>query len=385
MTSSREAVIVQAVRTPLGRRNGALASVHPADLSAVVLKALVDRTGMDPADIDDVVWGCVSQTGEQTFNIARTAILSAGWPESIPGVTVDRQCGSSQQAVHFAIAGVIAGHYDVVVAGGVESMSRVPMFSAVSDESFPLGRGYKERYGALFPNQGIGAEQIASKTGLSRSRLDEFSLASHQKAAAAIDAGRFVSQIAPVLREDGVLVEMDEGVRRNTSIEGLAQLRTVFSETGVITAGNSSQISDGAAALLIMSRRRADDLGLEPIARVREVALAGSSPMPMLEAPIPATAKLLARAGVGLDQIGAFEVNEAFATVPVSWMDEFCVNDDRLNPNGGSIALGHPLGASGARLMTTLVHHMREESIHLGLQTMCEAGGLANATLLELV
>jgi acetyl-CoA acyltransferase len=333
--------------------------------------------------VDDVVWGCVSQVGEQTFNIARTAVLSAGWPESVPGVTVDRQCGSSQQAVHFAIAGVAAGHYDVVVAGGVESMSRVPMFSAVSDDSFPLGRDYAQRYGPDFPSQGQGAEMIAAEHGISRAELDSFSVESHRRAAAAWDAGRFDAQVVPVHLADGTVVETDEGVRRDTTPEALAGLRPAFVEDGVVTAGNASQISDGAAGLLIMSRRRADELGLTPMARVHTVAVAGTAPMPMLEAPNPATRKLLARAGVEMADIGVAEVNEAFATVPLAWQREFRVLDERLNPLGGAIALGHPLGASGARIMTTLVHHLRDTGTHWGLQTMCEAGGLANATLLE--
>jgi len=349
----------------------------------VVLRALVDSTGIDHAVIDDVVWGCVSQVGEQTFNIARTALLTAGWPESVPGVTVDRQCGSSQQAVHFAIAGVAAGHYDVVVAGGVESMSRVPMFSAVSDDSFPLGCGYAVRYGTDFPSQGLGAETIAAKHGISRVELDSFSVESHRRAVAAWDAGQFAAQMVPVTLSDGSVIDSDQGLRRESTLETLAGLRPAFAENGLVTAGNASQISDGAAALLIMSRRRARALGLSPMARIHTVALAGTSPMPMLEAPNPATRKLLGRAGVKIAEIGLAEVNEAFATVPVAWQREFRLPDERLNPLGGAIALGHPLGASGARIMTTLIHHLRDTGTRFGLQTMCEAGGLANATLLE--
>jgi len=380
---ARDAVIVAAVRTPLGKRNGALAGVHAADLSAVVLRALAERSGIDPALVDDVVWGCVSQVGEQTFDIARTAVLSAGWPESVPGVTVDRQCGSSQQAVHFAAAGVIAGHYDIAVAGGVEMMSRTPMFSAITEGTNPIGDRYIERYGAEFPNQGIGAEDIAARWGLSRTQLDEFSLRSHEKAAAAIDEGRFADEIVPVTLPDGTVFDTDEGVRRGGTVEKLATLKTPFREGGVISAGNASQISDGAAAILVTTSERAAELGLTPLARVHSVAVVGAEPMPMLTAPIPATAKLLARSGVAIGDIGAFEVNEAFAPVPLAWLADTGADEKALNPLGGAIALGHPLGASGARLMTTLVHHLRHDNIRYGLQTMCEAGGQANATLLE--
>lgn len=380
----RDAVIVEAVRTPVGKRNGALSGVHPADLSAYVLRALGERTGLDPAVVDDVVWGCVSQVGEQTFDIARTAVLGAGWPESVPGTTVDRQCGSSQQAVHFAAAGVIAGHYDVVVAGGVESMSRVPMGSAVGDQ-FPLGEQYQQRYGAAFPNQGVGAEMIAERWKLERTHLDEFALRSHQRAADAIDGGRFERQIVPVKLADGTTVDQDEGVRRGGTLAALATLKTPFRENGVVSAGNASQISDGAAALLITTSEKARQLGMNPIARVHSVALAGSDPNIMLTAPIPATRKLLKRSGLGLDDIGVFEVNEAFASVALAWLADIGADPDLLNPNGGAIALGHPLGGSGARIMTTLVNHMRDNRIRYGLQTMCEGGGQANATILELL
>jgi acetyl-CoA acyltransferase len=382
---SRDAVIVDAVRTPIGKRRGALAAIHPADLSAHVLRALADRTGLDPAVIDDVIWGCVSQIGEQTFDIARTAVLSAGWPESVPGVTVDRQCGSSQQAVHFAAAGLVAGHYDVVVAGGVESMSRVPMFSAVSDASYPLGAEYVARYGPAFPDQGVGAEQIAADWDLSRTRLDEFSLRSHELAARATEGGHFKGEIVPIDLPDGESFAIDEGIRRDGTLELLATLKPAFAADGKITAANSSQISDGAATLLLTTSNRARALGLEPLARIHSVAIAGDAPMPMLTAPIPATRKLLHRAGLNLADVGVYEVNEAFAPVALAWTDELGANEMRSNPNGGAIALGHPLGASGARLMTTLVHHMHERNIRYGLQTMCEAGGQANATLLELV
>jgi acetyl-CoA acyltransferase len=379
----RDAVIVEAVRTPVGKRNGGLAGVHPTDLSAHVLDAVVTRAGVDPALVDDVVWGCVSQAGEQTWDIARNAVIAAGWPEDVTGVTVDRQCGSGQQSVHFAAAGLIAGHYDVVVAGGVESMSRVPMgFSAQGAD--PLGPRYRERIGVT-PHQGVGAETIARRWGLSRTAVDEYSAASHERAAAAWAEGRFESQVAPVTLPDGTVIARDEGIRPGTSAETLSGLKTVFDSNGVVTAGNSSQISDGAAALLLMTSEKAAELGLAPIARVHTCVLAGADPIIMLTAPIPATAKALKRSGLSLDQIGAFEVNEAFAPVPMAWLTEFPTDAKALNPNGGAIALGHPLGGSGARLMTTLVHHMRDNGIRYGLQTMCEGGGQANATILELL
>ena len=378
----RDAVIVEAVRTPTGKRNGGLAGVHPADLSAHVLRALADRSGIDPALVDDVIWGCVSQVGEQTFDIARTAVLSAGWPESVPGTTVDRQCGSSQQALHFAAAGVIAGHYELAVAGGVESMSRVPMGSAMLAN--PMGEGYRARYGEEFPNQGVGAEMIAEQWGLSRQRLDEFALASHEKAAAATDAGAFAGQIAPVPTAGGV-VSVDEGIRRGGTVEGLAGIKPAFRPDGVITAANASQISDGSAALLVTTSERAAQLGLTPLVRVHTASVVGSAPMPMLTGPIPATQKALAASGLRIEEIGAFEVNEAFASVPLAWLHDVGADEKALNPLGGAIALGHPLGGSGARLMTTLVHHMRDNGVRYGLQTMCEGGGQANATILELL
>ena len=378
----RDAVIVDAVRTPTGKRNGGLSGVHSADLSAHVLRALVERTGIDPAVVDDVVWGCVSQVGEQTFDIARTAVLSAGWPESVPGTTVDRQCGSSQQAVHFAAAGVISGQYDVAVAGGVEVMSRTPMGSTFT--ASPLGADYVARYGSDFPNQGEGAEQIADTYGLSRTQLDEYALRSHERAAAARDEGRFDAQLAPVTTADGV-VTADEGIRTGSTLEGLAGLKPAFRPDGRITAANSSQISDGAAALLVMTSEKAASLGLTPLARIHTAVLAAVAPMPMLHAPMPATRKAFQRSGLSASDIGAYEVNEAFASVPLAWLADIGADDKTVNPNGGAIALGHPLGGSGARLMTTLVHHMRDEGIRYGLQTMCEGGGQANATVLELL
>ena len=379
----RDAVIVEAVRTPVGKRNGGLAGIHSADLSALVLQAIAERTGIDPALVDDVIWGCVMQVGEQTFDIARTAVLSAGWPESVPGTTVDRQCGSSQQSVHFAAAGVVSGQYDLAVAGGVEVMSRTPMGSSFT--ASPLGPMYIERYGEEFPNQGIGAEQIAERWGLSRQQLDEFSLASHEKAAAAIDEGRFKNQIVPVTNPEGVVIETDEGVRRGGTLEKLGSLKPAFKEDGVIHAGNSSQISDGSAALLITTSEFAAAHGLTPLARIHTAVLAAAEPMPMLHAPIPATQKALAKSGLKISDIGAFEVNEAFAPVPLAWLKDLGADEKALNPNGGAIALGHPLGGSGARLMTTLVHHMRDNGIRYGLQTMCEGGGQANATILQLL
>jgi acetyl-CoA acyltransferase len=380
----RDAVIVEAVRTPVGKRNGGLAGVHPADLSSHVLKALAERAGIDPVVVEDVVWGCVGQVGEQTFDIARNAVLGAGWPESVPGVTLDRQCGSSQQAVSFAAASVMAGHYDVVVAGGVESMSRVPMGMSAAGQ-VPFGTGFLERYVGQRPNQGIGAEMIVDRWGLSRSQLDEFSLASHEKAAVAQDEGRFAAEIAAVTTPDGTSVEADEGVRRGGTLDKLAQLKPAFRENGTITAANSSQISDGAAALLITTSEKAAELGLTPIARVHTAVVVGDDPVIMLTGPIPATALALKRSGLSVDDIGVFEVNEAFAPVPLAWLAETGADPARLNPNGGAIALGHPLGGSGARIMTTLVHHMRATGARYGLQTMCEGGGQANATILELL
>jgi acetyl-CoA acyltransferase len=383
----RDAVIVAAVRTPVGKRNGALAGVHPVDLSAHVLNALAERAGLaDPAEVDDVVWGCVSQVGEQTFDIARNAVLAAGWPQSVPGVTVDRQCGSSQQSVHFAAAGLVSGQYDVVVAGGVESMSRVPMGSSIGPNRVnPSGSGLETVFHGVAPNQGISAEMIAERWGQSRAQLDEYSVASHDKAAAAIDGGRFTAQITPVKLEDGTVVGTDEGVRRGSTVEGLAKLKPAFRPDGVIHAGNSSQISDGAAALLMTTSEKAAELGLTPVARVHTAVLAADDPVIMLTAPIPATRKALAKSGLRLADIGVFEVNEAFAPVPLAWLAETGADPAKLNPNGGAIALGHPLGGSGARLMTTLVHHMRDNGIRYGLQTMCEGGGQANATILELL
>ena len=385
----RDAVIVDAVRTPVGRRKGSLAGWHPVDLSAHVLGALVERTGVDPAVIEDVLWGCVVQTGEQGLNIARNAALAAGWPETVVGTTIDRQCGSSQQAAHFAAAVVMSGQCDVVVAGGVESMTRVPMDSTFRQgPGVPYGPKMQARYDSALVPQGISAEMIASKWGLSRQQVDEFALSSHERAATAQDDGRFVGQLAPVPVTDDAgsrLFDADEGVRRGGTVESLGSLKPAFDENGVVTAGNSSQISDGAGAMLVMTSEKARELGLRPIARFHSFALAGADPIIMLTAPIPATAKVLARSGLRLDEIGAVEVNEAFATVPLAWLAETGADAKTLNANGGAIALGHPLGGSGARVMTTLVHHMVDNGIRYGLQTMCEGGGMANATILELL
>jgi acetyl-CoA acyltransferase len=380
----RDAVIVEAVRTPVGKRNGGLAQIQPADLSAAVLGAVAERSGVDVGVIEDVIWGCVGQGAEQALDIGRNAVLAAGWPEAIPGVTVDRQCGSSQQAVSFAAASVIAGHYDVVVAGGVESMSRVPM-GTTTGGAWPYGDGFRSRYGDVVPNQGIGAEMIAERWGLSRSQLDEYSLASHAKAATAQDEGRMAAEIVPVTAPEGTKVGIDEGVRRGSTLEKLAQIKPAFLPDGRITAANSSQISDGASAVLITTSERAADFGLRPLARVHTAVVTGDDPVIMLTGPIPATAKALARSGLSLADIGIFEVNEAFAPVPLAWLAETGADPERLNPNGGAIALGHPLGASGTRIMTTMIHHMQAEGIGFGLQTMCEGGGQANATILELV
>ncbi|MDG3011109.1 thiolase family protein [Rhodococcus sp. D2-41] len=377
----RDAVIVEAVRTPIGRRAGALSQTHPAELSAHILRSVVERSGVAAEEIDDVIWGCVMQASEQAGNIARTAVLAAGLPESVPGTTLTRACGSSQQAVSFAAATVIAGHADFVVAGGVESMSRVPMGTAGQGGS-PTPPSVLERYGVQEFSQGLGAEMVAEKWGFSRTQLDEYSLRSHELSAQAVDAGAFDAQLAPV---PGTELTQDEGIRRGGTLEKLGKLRTVFKEDGVIHAGNASQISDGAGALLITTGEIARERGLTPLARVHTSAVAGDDPVIMLTGPIAATAKALGRSGLSIDDIGAFEVNEAFAPVPLAWQAETGAAMDRMNPLGGAIAVGHPLGGSGAILMTRLIHHMRDNGIRYGLQTMCEAGGMANATILELL
>ncbi|HEX4393656.1 MAG TPA: thiolase family protein [Mycobacterium sp.] len=383
----RETVIVEAVRTPVGKRNGGLSSMHAADLSAIVLTELVERTGIDPDVIDDVVWGCVSQVGDQSSNIGRYAVLAAGWPERIPGTTINRACGSSQQALDFAVQAVMSGQQDVVVAGGVEVMSRVPLGSARASGQ-PYGPKVLARYDNFSFNQGLSAEMIAKKWGFSRTRLDEYSALSHERAAAAQDKGAFTDQIVPVFPsqgDDGAVVAADEGIRRGTTVEKLAGLKPAFDDAGVIHAGNSSQISDGAAALLVTTSEIAIELGLTPLVRYTAGAVTGADPVLMLTGPIPATEKVLSKAGVSISDIGAFEVNEAFAPVPLAWLAETGADPDLLNPLGGAIALGHPLGASGAVLMTRMAHHMRDNGIRYGLQTMCEGGGTANATIVELV
>ena len=379
-----EAFITGAVRTPIGRRNGALAGVHPVDLGAHALRALVDRTGVDPSAVDDVIMGCVSQIGPQSLDIARNAWLSAGLPESVPGVTIDRQCGSSQQAVHFAAQAVLSGAQDLVIAAGVESMSVVPMGSSVAlpvqaGLPSPLGRGWRERYGAQEISQFRGAQMMCEQWDLKRSQLEEFALESHQRAVRAIDEGRFERQIVPL---DGV--GQDEGPRRDTSLEkmaGLAPLRDGWE----ITAAVSSQISDGAGALLVASAAAVDRYGLQPLARVRAMAVVGSDPVIMLTGPIAATEKVLAKAGMTVTDIDVFEVNEAFAPVVLAWSQDTGAALERTNPNGGAIALGHPLGATGAILMTKLVHELGRTSGRFGLQTMCEGGGQANAMIIERV
>jgi acetyl-CoA acyltransferase len=380
------AVIVDAVRTAVGRRNGQLKDWHPVDLAAETLKALVARSNLDPALIEDVIMGCVMQVGEQGLNVARNAALAAGFPESVVGTTVDRQCGSSQQAAHFAAQSVIAGANDIVIAAGVEVMTRVPMGASVqSGPGFPFGPKMMERYaavGGLVP-QGISAELIADKWDLSREDLDAFSLQSHQRAARALDEGRFENEIIPVTGTDGGVFNRDEGVRPDSSLEKLATLKPAFKADGKVTAGNSSQISDGAAALLIMSEEKANELGLRPRARFHAFALAGVDPVTMLTGPIPATDKVLDRAKLTLSDIDLVEINEAFASVVLAWEKEHHPDMARVNMNGGAIALGHPLGCSGAKLMTTLVNELERTGGRYGLQTMCEGGGMANATIIE--
>ena len=383
------AVIVDAIRTPLGKRNGKLQNWHPVDLAAETLKALISRTGIDPAVIDDVIMGCVMQVGEQGVNIGRNAVLAAGWPDSIPGTTIDRQCGSSQQAAHFAAQGVIAGAYDVVVAAGVEVMSRVPMGSSMAEGKFgfPFGPAVAARYeseGGLV-GQGISAELIADKWGISRDDMDAFGVRSQEYAARATREGRFQAEILPVLGADGAMMTQDEGLR-DTTRESLGKLKPSFrpvEEGGRVTAGNSSQITDGSSAILIMSEEKAKALGLTPRARFVDFSLAGADPRFMLTAPIPATHKVLQRAGMTIEQMDLIEINEAFASVVLAWEKEIHPDMNKVNVNGGAIALGHPLGCSGARLMTTLLNELERTGGRYGLQTMCEGGGMANATIIE--
>jgi acetyl-CoA C-acetyltransferase len=379
-----EAYIVGAVRTPVGKRNGGLSGINPVDLAAHVLAELVKRTGVDAGAVEDVIMGCVSQVGPQSLDIARQAWLSAGLPEHVPGVTIDRQCGSSQQAVHFAAQAVLSGTQDLVVAAGVESMSVVPMGSTITlahEKGMPLpfGEGWRNRYGDQEISQFRGAQLICEKWGIKRGQLEEFALESHRRAIRAIDEGRFASQIAPV---NGITT--DEGPRRDTSLEKMASLAPLR-EGWEITAATSSQISDGAAAVLVASEEAVRRHGLTPRARIRALAVTGSDPVFMLTAPIPATEQVLARAGLTVDEIDVFEVNEAFAPVLIAWSADTGASLERANPNGGAIALGHPLGATGAVLMTKLLHELERSGGRYGLQTMCEGGGQANATIIERV
>jgi acetyl-CoA acetyltransferase family protein len=390
----RNPVIVDAIRTPMGRgkAGGALSSLHPTDMLAGLFKTLLSRHDLDPATVDDVIVGCVSQVGEQAGSPGRIAWLGAGLPESVPSTVVDRRCGSSQQAVHFGAQGIAAGAYDIVIAAGIESMSRIPMFSARIGQD-PLGKTIYDRYdGGLIP-QGIAAERIAARWGISREAMDAYAAASHQRAAAARSSGAFAKEIAPVTLADGTVFSQDETIRDSTTAEGLSTLKASFTNdewhakypeiNWGVTAGNSSQLTDGASALLIMSEETAVRLNLKPRARFVAYDVIGDDPVMMLTAPIPATRRVLAKAGLKASDIDHFEVNEAFASVPLAWQKEYNVDPARLNPRGGAIALGHPLGASGGRLMTTMLHALEQTGGRYGLQTMCEAGGLANATIIE--
>ncbi|MFE0505749.1 thiolase family protein [Peribacillus butanolivorans] len=379
----REVVIVEGIRTPVGRRNGVLKDVRPDDLAGEVLKRLVEIAGIDHAIIDDVILGCVSQAGEQAGDIARIAALIAGYPIEVPGTTIDRQCGSSQQAVHFASQAILSGDMDVVVAGGVENMSRVPMGS--NYQGAEISQKYLDSYEVI--NQGISAERIAEKWGITREECDQFSVESHERAIRAQKEGYFDREIIKVTGTDKlgnhIEVTEDEGPRGGTTVEVLSGLKAVFKEEGLIHAGNSSQISDGAAALLLMERSKAEELGLKPRFKVHTRVVVGSDPTLMLTGPIPATQKALEKAGLSIDDIDVFEVNEAFAPVPLAWLKETGADPKKLNPNGGAIALGHPLGGSGARLMVSMIHELERRGGRYGLQTMCEGHGMANATIIE--
>lgn len=379
-----EAVVVEAVRSPIGKRGGALAALHPVDLLAQVLRALVDRVGLDASRIEDVICGCVTQVGEQGVNLARSAALAAGFPESVPGVTIDRQCGSSLQAVDFAAQAVLSGAHEVVIACGVESMSRVPMgASFLHGPGQPFGEGLAHRYPGVSFHQGQAAELIAERWGLSREAMDAWALESHRRALVAQAEGRFAAELCPIALPDGRILTLDEGPRPDTSLEKLAALKPAFREGGLVTAGSSSQISDGASAVLVMSRHRAERLGLRAKARLKASALVGGDPEEMLSAPIPATAKVLRRAGLELAHLDRVEINEAFASVVLAWLADTGADPAKVNPDGGAIALGHPLGASGARLVTSLVHGLERTGGRYGLVTMCEGGGMANAALFE--
>lgn len=385
-----DAYIVGAVRTPCGRKNGRLSGWHPIDLGAFALNSLVERTGTDPDVVEDVVFGCIDQVGAQSANIARNAVLAAGWPDTVPGTTVDRQCGSSQQALHFAAQAVMSGVHDIVVAGGVESMSTVPLGgNAVAGHKAGFGVPYsprmKERYPGVRFDQFQGAEMIAAKWGLDREQLDRFGLSSHEKAARATEEGRFEAEIVPVpvvVDGDEGTMTRDEGIRYDASIEAMSQL-AALSENGVLTAATSSQISDGASAVLICNDEGLARLDATPRARIHAMSLAATDPVVMLTAPIPATQRALERGKLSIDDIDLFEVNEAFASVPLAWLADTHADPDKLNVNGGAIALGHALGNSGTRLMTTLLHELERTGGRWGLETMCEGGGLANATVIE--
>lgn len=389
----QQAVIVDAIRTPMGRAkpDGSLTELHPTELLAQVLSGLIDRNQLDPGLVDDVITGCVSQVGEQSASPGRVAWLAAGYPEHVPSTTIDRKCGSSQQSVHFAAQGIMAGAYEIAIACGVESMSRVPMGTARMDKN-PYGPHFEQRYAPGLVGQGVSADLVAAKWGLTRSELDAYAAMSHERAHQARESGQFDREIITIQTPSGP-TSKDQTIRPGTTAEGLSQLKPVFQNDKLsarfpqvqwhTTAGNSSQMSDGAAGLLIMSERMANKLGLRPRARFVGFDVCGDDPLLMLTAPIPATRRVLAKTGMKLDDIGHYEINEAFAPVPLAWRKEFAADMQRLNPRGGAIALGHPLGASGARLMTTMLHAMEDNQIRYGLQSMCEAGGMANATIIE--
>ena len=383
-----DAVIVDAVRTPGGKRNGKLKDWHPAALAAEVLKAIAERNHLDPAEVDDVIMGCVMQVGEQSLNIGRNAVLAAGWPESVPATTVDRQCGSSQQSMHFAAQGVMAGAYDCVVAAGVEVMTRTPMgASVVKGLGFPFPQAQLDRYAETgLPPQGIGANMIADEYGITREDMDAFGAESQRRAFVATSEGRFENEIVPIevdLGDGPVMHTSDEGIREGSTAEKLATLKPAFKEDGTITAGNSSQICDGASAVLIMSSEKAAALGLKPRARFHSFAVAGTDPVTMLKGPIPVTKKILEKSGLSIDDIDVFEVNEAFASVVLAWQKETGADMNKVNVNGGAIALGHPLGGSGTKLMATLLNELERTGGRYGMQVMCEGGGMANATIIE--
>ena len=380
-----QAYIVAAVRTAGGRKGGRLAGVHPVDLAAISLDAVAERSGIDPAAIDDVIMGCVTQAGEQALHIGRNAVLaSKRLPQSVPAVTIDRQCGSSQQAIQFAAQAVMSGTQDVVIAAGVESMSRAPMgLSMVPDKGFrPFPESVTRKYGVPFFSQFIGAEMIARKYGYSREKLDEYALGSHRRAKAATEAGAFAAEIVPVTLDDGTLHDVDEGIRFDASLEGISSVK-LLKEDGVISAASASQICDGSAAVMVVSEGALKAHGLTPLARIHQLTVTAGDPVIMLEEPLFATDKALARAGMAIADIGLYEVNEAFAPVPLAWLEHVGGDPERLNVHGGAIALGHPLGASGTKLMATLVHALRRSGGRYGLQTMCEGGGIANVTIIE--